>query len=89
MSTSVSIGDDLKSYLSSSQPKKSGLVGNIFNNGPSKSWLYSPLGSSEPDDSNAAHDNSHNGYFSNLFGRNQPEPDNSSWLPALVSYRFY
>ena len=85
MSTSVNIGDDLKSYLSSSQPKKNGL-GNMFGNGAAKSWLYSPLGSSEPDDvNNAANsdNSSNNGYFSGWFGRDQPEPENS-WLPALV-----
>lgn len=87
MATSVNIGDDLKSYLSSSQAKTNP-VSKFFGNGTSKvgGWFYSPLPTGEADEDGAsgqANGRPQSSYFGSWFKRAEPEPDNSC-LPSLV-----
>jgi len=89
MATSVNIGDDLKSYLTSSQGPKTNPVSKLFGGSTSKvsGWFYSPL--SNEDDSNGQSNgaarngvNGQSGTWGAWFKRSEPEPDNSC-LPAL------
>ncbi|KAI1297168.1 Protein transport protein SFT2 [Halotydeus destructor] len=81
MSTTVNIGDDLKSYLSTSQSKKNGLS-SFLGSGSNKvsGFFYKPLSTAD-DDINVDADSGSSSYFS-WIKRSEPEPD--SCLPSLT-----
>lgn len=87
MSTSVNIGDDIKSYLSKSKKAGAG-VSKLFNGSGAKGWLYSPLVTADSDDVSGnvqvTTTKPKSSYLGSWFGRSEPEPDNS-YLPSLVS----
>ena len=89
MSTSVSIGDDVKSYLSSSSNGNGGsssvasTIGKMFQGNQVKGWFYSPLNNTDSgDDANG----SINGDLSDGGQTGGPSRSGStaSFLPAWI-----
>lgn len=106
MSTSVNIGDDVKSYLSSSSTGNgasssvASTIGRMLQGNQVKGWFYSPLNTDSGDDANGSVNGdlsdsqaggpSRSGSTASFLpawvpGSTNPQSQESSWLPSLVS----
>lgn len=101
MATSVNIGDDVKSYLSSNggadgNSSVTSSIGKMFQGNNVKGWFYSPLNNADSDDVSVNGDltgvqstgASRSGSTASFLPNWLPgnsQPSEPSWLPSLVS----
>lgn len=87
MSTNISVGNDIKDYLSRNGDKTSikDNISGLLNGNQMKNWFYQPLSTedNQNNDSNNSRRASTNSWFSSFSLSSNTQNDSNDWIPSL------